>query len=89
MCYECFLIVDMGPQKIAQDAQWWLHLYVMFSRATSMEDMLLLRPPPRQLLEAGPPADVLAALAEFETKVADSTAAAVLLANTFGMHLPA
>ena len=54
-----------------------------------MEDMLLLRPPPRELLEAGPPAEVVAALAEFEAKVADSTAAAVLLVQTFGMHLPA
>lgn len=54
-----------------------------------MQDMLLLRPPPRQLLEAGPPAEVLAALAEFEDKVTDSTAAAALLAQTFGMQLPA
>ena len=53
-----------------------------------MEDMLLLRPPPRELLEAGPPPEVRAALAEFENKVADSTAAAVLLAQRFGMPLP-
>ena len=26
------------------DEQWWLNLYVMFSRVTRMEDMLILRP---------------------------------------------
>ena len=53
-----------------------------------MEDMLLLRPPPRELLEAGPPADVKAALEQFEGKIADSTAAAVLLAERMGWTVP-
>ena len=48
-------------------------MYVMFLRATCMADLLLLRPPPRELLEAGPPADVKAALEQFESKIADST----------------
>ena len=39
----------------ASDDQWWLHLYVMLSRATCMEDMLLLRPPPRALLNRSLP----------------------------------
>ena len=54
----------------ASDDQWWLHLYVMFSRATCMEDMLLLRPPPRELLENGPPANVRHALDRFSKKIA-------------------
>ena len=33
------------------DDDWWLNLYVMFSRVTRMDNMLLLRPPPRTLLE--------------------------------------
>ena len=70
------------------DADWWLHLYVMLSRATCMEDMLLLRPPPRKLLEGGPPSSVRAALASFEQKTADSTAAAELLAKAMGLQLP-
>ena len=53
-----------------------------------MEDMLLLRPPPRELLEAGPPAEVRAALEQFEAKIADSTAAAMALAESIGMPLP-
>ena len=53
--------IEPGPsgKQGASDDQWWLHLYVMLSRATCMEDMLLLRPPPRELLarrnERGPP----------------------------------
>ena len=53
-----------------------------------MEDMLLLRPPPRELLEGGPPADVLAALQEFEAKIASSTEGAAALADRMGMPVP-
>ena len=61
---DCARIEPQGHRR-TKDADWWLHLYVMFSRATCMGDMLLLRPPPRELLEAGPPADVKAALEQF------------------------
>ena len=71
-----------------KDADWWLHLYVMFSRATCMEDMLLLRPPPRDLLERGPPAAIREALAAFEQKVADSVEAARALAASMGIAVP-
>jgi len=54
-----------------------------------MGDLLLLRPPPRELLEAGPPVDVKAALEQFESKIADSTQAAVLLAESMKIVLPA
>ena len=54
---DCARIEPKGRQG-ASDEQWWLHLYVMFSRATCMEDMLLLRPPPRGHWESGPPASV-------------------------------
>ena len=67
----------------------WLHLYVMFSRATRMADMLLLRPPPRRLLERGPPPSVRKALVGFESKIGDSVAAAEALAAEFGFSLPA
>ena len=33
------------------DDDWWLNLNVMFSMVTRMEDMLLLRPPSRELLD--------------------------------------
>ena len=84
---DCARIEPRGYQGTS-DADWWLHLYVMFSRVTCMADMLLLRPPPRALLEAGPPASVKKALARFEAKIAESTEAAAALAAEFGMSLP-
>ena len=71
-----------------RDEDWWLHLYVMFSRATCMEDMLLLRPPPRELLENYPPANVRRALGRFSKKIAEGTRAAEKLAMEFCIHVP-
>ena len=53
-----------------------------------MEDMLLLRPPPRDLLEAGPPPSVKRALERFEERIAASVQAATDLADRFGIRLP-
>ena len=75
-------------QRGTTDDEWWLNLYVMFSRVTRMSDMLLLRPPPRTLLERGPPASVREALQRFEKTERDTVADAVLLAQRFGILLP-
>ena len=75
-------------QRGANDDTWWLNLYVMFSRATRMSDMLLLRPPPRELLERGPPASVRAALRRFAEKERTTVAEAVQLAERYGITLP-
>ena len=72
----------------ASDDTWWLNLYVMFSRATQMSDMLLLRPPPRELLERGPPAGVSQALARFSSRRADCVRQAEILAERLGFQLP-
>ena len=85
---DCARLEPQGKIGMDEDA-WWLHLYVMFSRATCMSDMLLLRPPPRRLLEKGPPPSVMKALAAFERKIGDSVAAAEALAAEFGFPLPA
>ena len=71
------------------DDEWWLNLYVMFSRVTRMEDMLLLRPPPRKLLERGPPASVREALQRFETAEQATIADAIRLAERLNIQLPA
>ena len=55
--------------------------------ATKMEGMLLLRPPPRALLEQGPPASMRAALQAFRKREKRSVADAVLLAQRFGYTL--
>eukprot|EP00959_Pyramimonas_sp_CCMP1952_P001809 37222-Pyramimonas_sp.AAC.1 len=44
--------------------QWWLHIYVMLSRATRMRGRLILRPPAREFLERGPPAPLRKALSK-------------------------
>jgi hypothetical protein len=84
---DCGRIAPVGRQGM-NDGEWWLHLYVMFSRATCLEDMLLLRPPPRDLLEAGPPQNVRRALERFDERIAASTEAAALIAARLGMPLP-
>ena len=60
----------------------------MFSRVTRMEVMMLIRPPPRKLLERGPPASVREALRRFESTERDTVADAFLLAQRFGIALP-
>ena len=84
---DCARNEPQGQRGTTDDA-WWLNLYVMFSRVTRVSDMLLLRPPPRTLLERGPPASVREALQRFEKTERDTVADAVLLAKRFGILLP-
>ena len=84
---DCARIEPQGNRGTSDD-DWWLNLYVMFSRATKMEDMLLLRPPPRTLLERGPPAAVREALQRFEEAERATIAHAKMLAKRFDIQLP-
>eukprot|EP00959_Pyramimonas_sp_CCMP1952_P097067 2028845-Pyramimonas_sp.AAC.1 len=59
---------------------WRLHLYAMLSRATRMRNMLILRPPVRELPERGPPASLRKALQERDKRAVDSRAEAEQLA---------
>ena len=47
--------LEGGPHP-KDDGDWWLDLYVMLSRATRLEDLLLMRAPPASFLLQGPPA---------------------------------
>ena len=58
-------MVDCARLPEMDDDSWWLHLYVMFSRVTALGDLLLLRPPPRDVLERGPPAAIAEKVAAF------------------------
>lgn len=49
------LVGDMGNLNSDRDS-FWSAMYVLLSRATRMEDMLLLRCPPKSFFDAGPPA---------------------------------
>ena len=71
------------------DDNWWLNLYVMFSRVTKMSDLLLLRPPPREILERGPPENVKKQLGISEKRMATSTKRAEATARGFGFDIPA
>ena len=77
---DCARLEPRGAQGLKDD-QWWLHLYVMLSRVTCMRNLLLLRPPTRDFLERGPPSTVRKALAQFESKTANTAEAAAALAK--------
>ena len=84
---DCARNEPQGQRGTSDDA-WWLNLYVMFSRVTKVEDMLLLRLPPRTLLERGPPAAVREALQHCEQSENHTIADAEVLAQHFGILLP-
>ena len=66
------------------DDDWWLDLYVMLSRATRLEDLLLLRGPPSSFLLRGPPADMKQQLASFSARAEVCRASARELAMQLG-----
>ena len=67
-----------------EDDDWWLHLYVVLSRATSLDDVLLLRAPEADFLLRGPPADLRARLAVFGRRVKATHAKAEKIARAMG-----
>ena len=74
---------ESGPHPTDED-DWWLHMYVMLSRATSLDDLLLLRAPDADFLLRGPPADLRARLALFDRRVRDTSAKAEAVARSLG-----
>ena len=84
---DCARLPAKGETGMSDD-NWWLNLYVMYSRATRMEDMLLLRPPPREFLERGPPKVVREQLAAFDKKIQRTKIWAEELAKEFRFNLP-
>ncbi|CAE7805372.1 unnamed protein product [Symbiodinium sp. CCMP2592] len=63
-------IVDCARLPELDEDHWWLHLYVMLSRVTCLEHLLLLRPPSREQFERGPPKAIREVLRSFEEKAA-------------------
>ena len=84
---DCARDEDAGPTGMADD-QWWLHLYVMFARATCMRNMVILRPPPREFRERGPPASLRKAPLGFDKRSERSRAEAEHLAAELDFVLP-
>ncbi len=69
---------------------WWLNVYVILSRATRMDFLLLigLDEKVKTLLENGPPDYVREKIRQLQSKAADFEATVEALAGSFGMALP-
>ena len=63
------VIVDCGRLECGShpmtDEDWWLDLYVMLSRATDLDDLLLVRPPALDFFMRGPPKNLKKQLSKF------------------------
>ena len=67
------------------DDDWWLDLYVMMSRATRLENLLLARAPPSSFLLRGPPADLRQQMERFAERAEICRARAAALATELGL----
>ena len=63
----------------------WLHLYVMLSRATTSENLLVIRDPGVEFLSRGPPADLAARLRDLAGRTKRCHSAAEKLAHNLGL----
>ncbi len=83
------VLIDAAPKETGSYAMdeddLWLHLYVMLSRATTLEDLLLIRAPPVEFLLRGPPAQLRERLRLFARRTEDCHAHAVQLARELGL----
>ena len=83
------IVIDCGRREDGahplDDDTWWLHLYVMFSRATKLENLLLLRPPAVSFLARGPPKDMVRQLQVFDRRTQACRAIARRLAQELGL----
>ena len=79
------VIIDAGSKDPNEKDNWWLHLYVMLSRATSARDIVLVRAPDVDFLTQGPPADLAARLRIFQARTAACRREAERLARELGL----
>ena len=82
------VVIDFGRHEGGstrkEDGDWWLELYVMLSRATRLDDLLLLRAPPSSFLLQGPPPDLQKRLQSFAARTKKCRAHAEKLARELG-----
>ena len=60
------VIVDAGYKDARDLDSFWFHLYVMLSRATSSDNLLVIRGPGVEFLSRGPPKDLASRLGTLE-----------------------
>ena len=82
------VLIDCGRHESGntkkEDGDWWLDVYVMLSRATRLDDLLLLRAPPVSFLLQGPPPDLKQRLQAFAVRTNKCRMAAEKLAHELG-----
>ena len=82
------VVIDCGRHESGttrkEDGDWWLELYVMLSRATRLDDLLLLRAPPTSFLLQGPPPDLRKRLQAFAARTQQCRTRAAELARDLG-----
>ena len=73
-----------GGAHPKEDEDWWLDLYVMLSRATRLDDLLLLRAPDLGFFAKGPPKTLRQQLAKFARRTEDCRKQAEKIAGELG-----
>ena len=79
------MIVDAGYKDSNDLDNFWLHLYVMLSRATSSDNLLVIRDPGMEFLSRGPPKDLASRLRTFDCVTKRCRRAAEKLAHDLGL----
>ena len=67
------VVIDCGRLESGsypmEDEDWWLDLYVMLSRATTLDDLLLVRAPDLDFFLKGPPKNLKKQLSKFARRM--------------------
>ena len=86
--YDMGVLIDCAKRETGihkTDAgDYWLHMYVMLSRATTLRDIVLIRAPPASFLLKGPPADLKKRLAVSRARVTNCQKKYLALAKDLG-----
>ena len=76
----------LGGQNPTREDDFWLHLYVMLSRATDLDNILLTRAPPVEFLLQGPPESLARTLRTFAARTNSCGLEARRLAAELGLQ---
>ena len=87
---ELGVVIDCAKRESGANAtkpeDYWLHMYVMLSRATSLQDLLLIRAPDATFLLQGPPRELKQRLQMFRSRVAKCSKHALSIASKLGFQ---
>ena len=84
------VVADLRRTGGMKDDIWWLNIYVMLSRATRLENLILLglNDNIKTLLEDGPPTYVREKIQELLAKANRAEPKIAKLARSFGIDIP-